>query len=86
MHDRLAVTSVGGHIGKYLDETLHCHRWTNVALHAEEYRTVFPKERLVYLTAESPNLLTTLDPDAVYVIGGLVDHNSQKVGAMCLVL
>ena len=33
------------------------------------------KEKIVYLTADSPNTLTTLDEDKVYVIGGIVDRN-----------
>ena len=40
---------------------------------------------LVYLTGDSPNLLTSFDPKysplnsrATYIIGGFVDHNSQK--------
>jgi hypothetical protein len=37
-----------------------------------------PPERVVYLTAESPTLLTRLDPKVSYVIGGLVDHNRLK--------
>ena len=48
------------------------------------YRDVFASSRVscattppsvTYLTAESPNLLTRLEPHAVYVIGALVDHN-----------
>ena len=34
---------------------------------------------LMYLTAESSNVLTDIEPGKVYVIGGLVDHNHQKV-------
>lgn len=33
---------------------------------------------LVYLTAESDNVLTTLSPNTSYVIGGLVDKNRHK--------
>ena len=34
-----------------------------------------PKEKLVYLTADSENIIDDLDPDAVYIIGGIVDRN-----------
>lgn len=38
----------------------------------------FSKDKIVYLTAESDNVLQTLDDDTCYVIGGLVDHNNHK--------
>ncbi|KAL7532167.1 hypothetical protein ACHAWF_004047 [Thalassiosira exigua] len=37
-----------------------------------------PKRKLVYLTGDSPNTLTTLDDDATYVVGGIVDRNRFK--------
>ena len=37
-----------------------------------------PPASFVYLTAESPTLLTSLEPSTTYVIGGLVDHNRLK--------
>ena len=34
--------------------------------------------KLVYLSAEGDETLDSIDPDAVYVIGGLVDRNQHK--------
>ncbi|KAI8585554.1 guanine-1-methyltransferase-domain-containing protein [Geranomyces variabilis] len=45
--------------------------------HAEDLMTAFPaaRENVVYLTADSPNTIDTLEEGTVYVIGGLVDKN-----------
>ena len=48
-------------------------------MHSESYLEQFGSESVVFLTAESPNVLQTLDPDKAYIIGGLVDHNHHKV-------
>lgn len=42
------------------------------------YTDCFPRSSLVYLTAESPNVIDKLDPSKVYIIGGIVDHNRMK--------
>jgi tRNA (guanine9-N1)-methyltransferase len=43
------------------------------------YLEAFPeKEKIVYLTAESDNVLETLDVDTKYIVGGVVDHNRHK--------
>lgn len=36
------------------------------------------RDQIVYLTAESDTVITALDKDKVYVIGGIVDHNRMK--------
>ncbi|KAK9844836.1 hypothetical protein WJX74_007450 [Apatococcus lobatus] len=52
--------------------------------HALAYDEVFreQKDKVVYLTADSKTTLEELQPDEVYVIGGLVDRN--RFASMCL--
>ncbi|XP_068435735.1 tRNA methyltransferase 10 homolog C [Clinocottus analis] len=38
----------------------------------------FPREQLVYLTADSPNVLRTYDHSKIYIIGALVDRSIQS--------
>lgn len=32
----------------------------------------------MYLTADSPDVITKLEKDKVYIVGGLVDRNARK--------
>ena len=52
----------------------------NYLLHFEEegIEELFDLERVVYLTPDSETALLTLDPEAVYIIGGLVDDSVKK--------
>jgi tRNA (guanine9-N1)-methyltransferase len=36
------------------------------------------RDSIVYLTSDSPNLLTSLEPYTTYVVGGIVDRNREK--------
>ncbi|XP_004067194.1 tRNA methyltransferase 10 homolog C [Oryzias latipes] len=47
---------------------------TNTERH---YVELFPKEQLVYLTADSPNVLHSFDHSKIYIIGALVDRSIQ---------
>ncbi|NWI92691.1 TM10C methyltransferase, partial [Pitta sordida] len=43
------------------------------------YTEVFPKDKLVYLTADSPKVMKTFDHDKIYIVGSMVDK-SIKTG------
>eukprot|EP00117_Sycon_ciliatum_P047515 scpid69514/ scgid33934/ RNA (guanine-9-)-methyltransferase domain-containing protein 2 len=75
---RLHFTSYGGSIKE------QCERYSpgicnwKCNLTEQPYYSVFPKEQIVYLAPESPNVLTSLEEGKAYIVGGIVDHNSQK--------
>ncbi|KYR00297.1 putative RNaseIII [Tieghemostelium lacteum] len=55
--------------------------WTGIDRYSQSYFDKYSKDRLqdlVYLSSDSPNVITTLDPSKIYIIGGLVDHNRLK--------
>lgn len=43
------------------------------------YTDIFPKNKLVYLTADSPKVMKTFDHDKIYIVGSMVDK-SIKTG------
>lgn len=53
------------------------HTWDQLLITATEHRHVelFPQQDLVYLTADSPNVLHTFDHSKVYIIGAMVDRS-----------
>lgn len=42
------------------------------------WSAVFPKEQVVFLTADAEEVLKDFEPDTVYVVGAFVDHNQHK--------
>ena len=49
-----------------------------IELTQNTYLSLFSKENLVYLTADSNTELLSFDNDTTYIVGGLVDHNRLK--------
>lgn len=73
------ITNVDGQLAKRL-EVNSAKNW-DIHLRNEPLENVFPHEDILYLTSESDNVLSStepLDERTVYVIGGIVDHNSRK--------
>lgn len=73
------ITNVDGQLAKRL-EVNSAKSW-DIHLRNEPLEQVFPHEDILYLTSESENVLSSTDPldeRTVYVIGGIVDHNSRK--------
>lgn len=55
-------------------------KWNKLLLTATEKSHVdlFPKDSIIYLTADSPNVMTTFKHDKIYVVGSFVDKNMQS--------
>ena len=53
----------------------------HVHLSPFHFTEVFKRDKVVYLSAESDNVLEWLDPSLVYIIGGLVDARCNIKGA-----
>jgi tRNA (guanine9-N1)-methyltransferase len=55
-------------------------KW-GLTLHEDNYIEAYPKtkkEDFVYLTPDSPNIIESFEQSKIYIIGGLVDHNTLK--------
>ncbi|XP_057687213.1 tRNA methyltransferase 10 homolog C [Corythoichthys intestinalis] len=66
--------------GAYMKELLKrygAETWNNLLITNTERHAVdmFSRDHLVYLTADSPNVLRTFDPSKIYIIGALVDRS-----------
>lgn len=75
---QLHLTKFEGRAKEEMSKHNGYQNW-DIYFHSQDYTDIFPKENLVYLTSESDNVITELKEDKIYIIGGLVDHNSHKV-------
>lgn len=83
---QLTVCGLQGSLQRrFTDIDLDYRRWNSKYInivHQQSYLDILPRDQLVYLTADSPNVITEFDESKVYIIGGLVDHNRHK--GLCL--
>lgn len=79
---QLYVTSFTGKCAEIMARQNGYQNW-DVHFRSEHFIDIFSnKDKIVYLSSESENVVTSLDEECVYVIGGLVDHNLHK--GLCL--
>ncbi|KYM98994.1 RNA (guanine-9-)-methyltransferase domain-containing protein 2 [Cyphomyrmex costatus] len=77
---QFSLTSFTGKSRTSMEKHNGYKHW-DVSFHTEPYINIYPKDKIIYLTSESNNVIDHLEHDCVYVIGGLVDHNAHK--GMC---
>lgn len=77
----LVLTGVQGKMKEAMDKQVTGYVNWKATVTAQSYLEHFAdcKETLVYLTADSDNELQELDPEAIYIIGGIVDRNRHKL-------
>ncbi|KAJ1958983.1 tRNA (guanine(9)-N(1))-methyltransferase [Dispira parvispora] len=74
----LMATGFGGRAKERLERANDAKDWKGFAFEEKSYLDLFPKDRLVYLTADSDNVLETLEDDKIYILGAFVDRNRYK--------
>jgi len=62
-----------------LDRATAINKWEHITTHSSpDIPAVFPDKRIIYLSPDADDVLDRIEPDAVYVVGGLVDRNKQN--------
>ncbi|KAF1798903.1 guanine-1-methyltransferase-domain-containing protein [Mucor lusitanicus] len=78
---KLALTSFDDTLKDLLDRKLPTwQQWkeSTVSVHSESYMELYDKDSLVYLSADSDNVIERLEEGKNYIIGGIVDKNRYK--------
>lgn len=78
------ITSLNRRLGERMETVMQGvhHRWKGVEVSCDPYETVLKEvapSNIVYLTADSPNVIRSLETEKVYIIGGIIDKNRWKV-------
>lgn len=74
---QFSITSFGERTRTEIARHNGYENW-DVEFYEKSYLDVYPKDKLVYLTSDSENVIEEFENDTYYVIGGLVDHNEHK--------
>ncbi|KAG2189836.1 hypothetical protein INT46_002796 [Mucor plumbeus] len=78
---KLTLTSFDDALKGILDQKLPTwQQWKErkVSINTESYMDIFDKDSLVYLSADSDNVIERLEEGKNYIIGGIVDKNRYK--------
>lgn len=80
----LYITSLEKRLGERMETAMQGmhYRWKGVQISTQPYQDILQdvsSDNFVYLTADSPNVINSLDKEKVYIIGGIVDKNRHKV-------
>ena len=65
-------------LAQMFDSEENRRNWDVNVRHNVDYCTVFDAEQCCYLSSEADEVLEAFDENTVYIIGGIVDHNSRK--------
>jgi tRNA (guanine9-N1)-methyltransferase len=76
----LILSGVEGTIKDHLTRSFPGHQNWIITTTEKSYLEYFSESKadLVYLTADSPDELQSLDPGKIYIVGGIVDRNRHK--------
>ncbi|XP_034949336.1 tRNA methyltransferase 10 homolog A [Chelonus insularis] len=74
---QFSLTNFNGRSQREMEKHNGYQHW-DVNFFSDSYKEIYKDKNIIYLTSESENFIEALNDDTVYVIGGLVDHNSHK--------